>query len=956
VAPWAPLAVLALLARVASGADPGPAMDRYMDVYEKIKKGPKMRMEAASFFGGAGHEEFVGVTGLPEGRVLAVGNSWGPPFPTEPEATVLGVDRLWDMPLYPASYRSGTAANVPADDHPNRTGFLAVFSPRLEKVERIARFGWGSASIARVLRMRDGALVFAGRAWRPLTDFPCPASGFHDFASTNLSLSNRGRNDSYVAKLAPDGRTFEWVWNLLGQDEPPRGLYEGADKEVIVRQPFEVLRISGDGSAIRDFFGTDLGKVGPWYMRAANDKDGTLLVGGGWMTSTGREPWREPWLKLFDPVGKHLATYYAWSGPLVGHDDYRLVSDSSVDIVTPLADGRIAIAGKSDGGNSVFARHPADLDYEAGCALPFSLWGAGAGTFFTIAAFDPLNPQDVVRTIWCSYRSGSPSNTRILSLSGMEDGCIVVTGIANDWLVQTTQAHFRDHFHYLNRGRLPSPDDWPVWLGLGGTGHYIAVLTPKLDRVLWASAMPCSEHTGVVAVPGGLVVVARCTGIDARDGRSPALYCFNSMLLNDIRNWPGMVRKLVASAGGAATPVQRIWTRLSAKTRDMAGTWVKGAVKNEAIPQALRTALIEDLDELLFDARDLYDAAVWTEPGFDAGEEATIRKLKTHPAAVTRDELGYVNRRLLEKALPDHVFVVPRPNRLLAMKGAQMEYGGGPGDGYIYFLRAAPWRSADLIAQAATTLPSIELATTNAPAIRVTPLQAKGGSWAKARDVNGVLTPLYGAAAQGKVSGYCTTYAICRSPERRRPLFHHGWAGKGDLKFHFTRNVLESRSFAVKTTGGVTLDLEADNEKGEDVAVFAASDWLRDPSTPSLRIAIHGFKDWKEHGENGVVLFDPDRGGRAREDEAMSAAYTAKADMDVAGGGRTTQLKDVPVAVRVFDKVTKWSIRFDFAVELPPSKVDLTASVPVRMKVTHESFCLPPANQGAPALDALELP
>jgi hypothetical protein len=88
----------------------------------------------------------------------------------------------------------------------------------------------------------------------------------------------------------------------------------------------------------------------------------------------------------------------------------------------------------------------------------------------------------------------------------------------------------------------------------------------------------------------------------------------------------------------------------------------------------------------------------------------------------------------------------------------------------------------------------------------------------------------------------------------------------------------------------------------------------------------------------------------------MSAAYTAKADMDVVGGGRTTQLKDVPVAVRVFDKLSKWSIRFDFAVELPPSKVDLAAGVPVRMKVTHESFCLPPANQAAPSLDALELP
>lgn len=150
-------------------------------------------MEAASFFFGAGYEEFVGVTALAEGRVLAVGNSWGPPFVTEPTATVLGTDRLWDVPLYPSSHRSGSAASVPSLDHPNRTGFLAVFSPRLDKVERIVRFGWGSASIARVLVMRDGAMVFAGRAWRSLDDFPCDRACFHDLVSTNRPLEHASR-------------------------------------------------------------------------------------------------------------------------------------------------------------------------------------------------------------------------------------------------------------------------------------------------------------------------------------------------------------------------------------------------------------------------------------------------------------------------------------------------------------------------------------------------------------------------------------------------------------------------------------------------------------------------------------------------------------------------------------------------------------------------------------------
>lgn len=945
---------LCFLAVVGSGIAADSGIDRYMEMHEKIKLGPKMQMEAASFFGGAGYEEFVGVTALPEGRVLAVGNSWGPPFVTNPAPAVLGADRLWDIPLYPAAYRSGVAASVPSLDHPNRTGFLAVFSPRLDKVERIVRFGWGSASIAKVLVMRDGAMVFAGRAWRPLLDFPCPSSGFHAFSATNQPPWDKARNDSYIAKLAPDGKGFEWVWTLIGQDEPPRGLYEGANKEIIVQQRFKLLRISGDGATVGDFFGTDLGKIGPWYIRAANDKDGTFLAGGGWMTSTGREPWRQPWLNVYDPNGKLLTGLYPWMGHLVGHDDYRLVSDSSVDIVTILPTGRIAIAGKSDGGNTVFARHPVDLDVEAHGGLPFSLWGAGVGTFFAIAAFDPSKPEDVARTVWCSYRSGSPSNTRITSLGSMQDGCVVVTGIANDWLIQTTQQHFRDSRHYL-KGNLPTPDDWPVWLGLGGAGDYVAVLTPNLDSLIWASVMPCCEHTGTVAVPGGLVAVARCNGTDAHDGRSPALFCFNSVQMNDIRNWPGMIRKLVDSASGAPTPVQRIWTRLSAATRQQAQQWIKGAVKGEAIPAGLRTRLIEDLDELIFDARSLYDPAVWLDPGFDSGELATVAKLKTAADSVTREELGFVNRRLLEKALPDHVFVAPRSNKLLAMKGAQMDYGGGPGDGFIYFLRSASWQSARPSPKAAPTAVAragagaVSSADGTPVPVPIEPPKRIASANIDARDVEDQLTPAFTSGGSAKVPGY-TTYAVCRSPERRRPLFQHGRANGGDFKLHFSRDVLESSLFKVKTTGGFVLEFTPDVVLAADVDDFAAADWLRHPSQPHLRIAVLGMKKWTERGEDSRVLFDPGRGGCSRSEEPLSASFTALADLEVAAGGKTVRLKDVPVEAKIRDRVNCWSIRFDTRVELPPDSVDEKATLPVKMKISHETFCPLPAGQKAPAM------
>ncbi len=94
---------------------------------------------------------------------------------------------------------------------------------------------------------------------------------------------------------------------MTGCSAPPRGVHEGADGEVILRMRFIVLRILADGSAIRDFEGTDLGKMPAWRFKGANEKDGTLLAGGGGKNSTGREPGGRPWLYTFGGGGEHPA-------------------------------------------------------------------------------------------------------------------------------------------------------------------------------------------------------------------------------------------------------------------------------------------------------------------------------------------------------------------------------------------------------------------------------------------------------------------------------------------------------------------------------------------------------------------------------------------------------------------------------------------------------------------------
>ena len=63
------------------------------------KEGKKLNMAAATYFGAAGAEEFTAVGIRKDGTILAMGNSWGPPFPEGIPIEVIGADAPWDVPL-----------------------------------------------------------------------------------------------------------------------------------------------------------------------------------------------------------------------------------------------------------------------------------------------------------------------------------------------------------------------------------------------------------------------------------------------------------------------------------------------------------------------------------------------------------------------------------------------------------------------------------------------------------------------------------------------------------------------------------------------------------------------------------------------------------------------------------------------------------------------------------------
>ena len=83
--------------------------------------------------------------------------------------------------------------------------------------------------------------------------------------------------------------------------------------------------------------------------------------------------------------------------------------------------------------------------------------------------------------------------------------------------------------------------------------------------------------------------------------------------------------------------------------------------------------------------RNLYDAQAWKGIELDTVEQNLIRRLEA--AAISDAELLDLNRRLLERAFPNHVFRCPKDNRPAIRNAVQEEYGGGYSDGHIYLLK-----------------------------------------------------------------------------------------------------------------------------------------------------------------------------------------------------------------------------------------------------------------------------
>lgn len=660
-------------------------------------------MAAATLFGSAAAEEFTGVTIGPHGLIGIYGNSWGPEFVDNPPPKVFGPDARWEVPLYPpgmARDRKGELA--PPSINPNRTGFLVWFSPDLRKVARIIRFGWGLASLsaATVLSDRDIAIAGTGtpnmRALAKQADIsrlrPAPREpDFGQIEYEGVVLPG----DCYVAKVAHDFSAIRWIWIFEGHRRPPSRIFELSTGSVVFVCR-SLVSISADGQSISDIPCT--GTPARVDVLGVGAGDNMILVGGARPApgGTGRESWNQPLLDLYTSDGRHHARFYDWKGSLVGHDAFRLVADSEVSAGCSLADGTILACILSKGPGTVASRDPVDLRRAieprglGTLALPAPRTKTPrVSRLANIVRFHPDRPGECERATWAACTQTEFRSVDVRHLGATRDGRVILAGTSDPFLVQTTLRWFRDPEQYLWQGDYKregggievTASGWPAYIGLGGRGDFVAVLSQDLRSVLWSSAAAMCRHNAIAEVPGGIVAVSTCTGLNRKDGRT-------SLFVNhDIAHWTKFLLAVRARAAQPdPSPGRRLWGFIS--------TGLKSAMltlePETELSVGVKKRLLYELNKILIDFPNFYDKGSWKKFTFAARERELIALAEA--GTIEGKDLKELNRRLLEMAFPKFVFQSPKSNRAPLLNAVQNQFGGGYSDGHVYLIADEPTR------------------------------------------------------------------------------------------------------------------------------------------------------------------------------------------------------------------------------------------------------------------------
>lgn len=468
--------------------DPSKPGGRFLQFSQQAKGSDgAVKLLSATFVGGKGDEAFSAAAFLPDGTIAAVMNVYDPALAASHKAAVWGRDGA-NLPPAPPPPDPNRRGPRPAD--PRASAMLVRFDANLTRVLEARRMPWASAEVRSIIAGPVGIYLVGDIK----QDFAALTQGVK---LNSMPPAERGGQGSFVARLAPDLSRILWVTSWPNQKVNAYA----AGRQLLVEIGRSYLHLDADGRAKPAF---DLQSGIGWRVRteaAVDARDGHLYIGGEYHSGTGLEPYRNPFMHKIDSSGRVVWTAWNWTGPVVGHQWFRLVSDSAVRQVAMSQRGDVLMGGWSDGGNSVFTRHPLDLTRGHGRAgFGSSVWGAGVLSVGYVQRLDTqsLEVKGSVQLTAFLPASNKPNGARIEALTDTADGSVVVLGGTAFGMIETHDAWVESWFAAHQRD--------PAAAKVKG-GPCLWVYDPDLKDLRLATMLPGVQN-GSLASQGQRVLVA----------------------------------------------------------------------------------------------------------------------------------------------------------------------------------------------------------------------------------------------------------------------------------------------------------------------------------------------------------------------------------------------------------------------------------------------------------------
>jgi hypothetical protein len=479
----------------------------YGGLSKRATEGPHLTVVAATHFGGAGYEEFLGGGELADGTVVGIGNAWGPEFPQRMPVNVLGSGRHSGQV---ATITDEKAKKVSPDPRStDQAGMVVLYGTvgGALKATKAIRFGWGVASITAGIVAGDGTgIIVGGRCFAGFASLAGKPKRSKTVAWKQPEGKGKGPGgDVYLARLSPAGQ-IDWLVLFEKNGDPPERIFSD-DQGNVYCDMRGLQKIAADGSAVDLLVGASAGGEARWL--GIDPRDGSSFFGGDRNTHTGREPYRQPYCYKYDPTGKKVQTLWEPVPKDIGADGAYLQSDSSIRAMAVDQDGFLVFAGWSDGGNSVLGRQP--LDFRNGIpgkGMGISTAGMGVGSVSHLMRIDAKTFEGRQHCIWMAILPnyfggpgqkgrGKPNGAAVNQLAVLAGGEVVAIGAAATGMIQTPNAFWKDPM-------LPDKHGGPT----------VTVFRPDLSGLMFSSYLPGIDAPVAAPTRKGLLVVGRSHGSD----------------------------------------------------------------------------------------------------------------------------------------------------------------------------------------------------------------------------------------------------------------------------------------------------------------------------------------------------------------------------------------------------------------------------------------------------------